>query len=305
MNKLPTTLLGTALMVGLAATASAATIAHFSFEEGTHGLAVNSVGSSGATGSLTVSGGGDGTNGMVAWSIAASPTYVTSTAPTPFANAIAMSFGTASGGGDDLYQPNAAASTLSTTNFVNFTIETYVNLYAYVGWQTFIGRDDNGNPGQGAGAASLFYLSTAGAPIGTGLTNGFRVELINASNTGVAVNSAFVPDLNTWYHVAAVGDATAGTLSLYVDGTLVGSTTGYNGMLPLSTPTSWTLGRGQYNGNPADTIRGMLDEVRFSDVALSPSQFLNATAIPEPSSFALLAGLGVLGLAGSRRRRAC
>ncbi len=303
MSKLARTLIGTALVGSLAASASASTIAHFTFEEGSDGLAVNSIGSSSATGSLTVAGGGNGSNGMVAWSIAASPTYKTSTAPTVNTSAVAMSFGTASGGGDDLYQPTPATSALSTTNFVNFTVETYVNLYAYVNWQTFIGRDDSGNPGQGTGPTSLFYLSTAGAALGSGLQHGFRVELMNASNTGIAVNSAFVPQLDTWYHVAAVGDATAGTLSLYVDGTLVGSTTGYNGMLALGTPTSWTLGRGQYNGSPVDTMRGMLDEVRFSDVALSPAQFLNATPVPEPSSFALLAGLGVLGLAGSRRRR--
>ncbi len=304
MQKHTRKLRGVALLTGLAATASATTIAHFTFEEGSNGLAVNSVGSGSATGSLVVNGGGDGTNGMVSWATYTTPTYVTSTAPTPFTSSLAMNFNGASGG-RDIYQANPAASTLATTNFVNFTIETYVNLSAYSNWQTLIGRDDNGNPGQGTGPTSLFYLSTAGTVFPGGALNGFRVELINASNTTVQVNSPFVPQLNTWYHLAAVGDSAANTLSLYVDGTLVGSATGFNGMLALATPTSWTIGRGQYAGGGGDFLRGTLDEVRFSNAALSPAQFLNAAVIPEPSSYALLAGLGVLGLAGSRRRRAC
>lgn len=45
---------------------------------------------------------------------------------------------------------------------------------------------------------------------------------------------------------------------------------------------SWTLGRGPYGGSSADSIGGYLDEVRISDVALAPSQFLNV--IPSPRS---------------------
>lgn len=50
---------------------------------------------------------------------------------------------------------------------------------------------------------------------------------------------------------------------------------------------------------------GLIDEVRISDAALAPQDLLvNQSSIPEPSSFALVAG-GVLGLfAAMRRRRA-
>lgn len=278
-----------ALVGMMAGQVSASTIAYFGFEEGTNGTLVNPTGSSGATGSAVVPGGGDGSNGMVAWSTAASPTYTTtSVAPAPYANSVAMAFG----GGRDLYQQTPASSTLSTTAFTNITVEAFVNFNSLSGWQTFVGRDDDANPGSGIGPASLFYLAKSGAD------NGFRVELITAENANVSVNSTVVPLLNTWYHVAAVGDSVAGTLSLYVDGVLAGSTTGFNGLLVPSAPTSWTLGRGQFNGNPGDTINGILDEVRISDSALSPSEFLNV--VPEPS-VALLGALGALGMMKRRR----
>jgi hypothetical protein len=278
--------------LGLATLSSqAATIAYFNFSDGTDGQEVNPTGSGSATGSMTVNGGGDGSNGMVAWATFASPNFTTSVVPTtPYANSTAMSFA----GGNDLYQQNPASSTLATTAFTNITVEAYVNFNNLSGWQTFVGRDDIGNPGSGAGPQSLLYLAKSGA------TNAFRVELINASNANVQVNSNFVPTVGSWYHVAAVGDATAGTLTLYVDGVSVGSTTGFNGLLSLS--SSWTLGRGQFNGNPGDSINGYLDEVRISDVALAPSQFLNA--IPEPSTYASLVGVAALGFAALRRRRA-
>lgn len=278
--------------LGLASvSAQAATIAYFNFSDGTNGQEVNPTGANSATGSMTVNGGGDGSNGMVAWSLAASPNFTTSTvAPTPYANTTAMSFA----GGNDIYQQNPAASTLATTVFTDFTVEAYVNFNNLSGWQTFVGRDDNGNPGSGVGATSLFYLAKSGA------NNGFRVELITASNTSIAVNSTSVPTIGVWNHVAAVGDATAGTLTLYVDGVSVGSTTGFNGLFS-SIASSWTIGRGQYAGNPGDTVNGFIDEVRFSNAALAPGEFLNA--IPEPSSFAAIAGALGLAFAASRRRR--
>ncbi len=64
----------------------------------------------------------------------------------------------------------------------------------------------------------------------------------------------------------------------------------------------WTLGRGQWAGNTADYLNGFIDEVRFSDTALGTGEFLNA--IPEPGTYALLAGLLGLGFVALRRRKA-
>ena len=43
---------------------------------------------------------------------------------------------------------------------------------------------------------------------------------------------------------------------------------------------SWTVGRGQFGGGPADWFDGIIDEVRISNTALPPSQFLFAPAGP-------------------------
>ena len=154
-----------------------------------------------------------------------------------------------------------------------------------------MGRDDNG---EGTGAQSLFYRSKSDTDI-------FRVERITDTNANVQFNSSFTASTDTWYHVAAAGDATAETLELFIDGVSVSSATGYTGLFDPTGNQTWTLGRGQFNNTPADYLNGDLDEVRFSDSALDPSQFLNA--IPEPSTYALLFGLSALTWVAIRRRK--
>jgi autotransporter-associated beta strand protein len=167
----------------------------------------------------------------------------------------------------------STSGTLATTPFSDFTIETFVRLDSVAGWQTIVGRDDTGTPGIGAGAGALVYLSKSGA------NNGFRIEVITATGTNVQVNSTSIPATGIWYHVAAVGDSVKGTLTLYVNGASVGSSTGFTGLLlpDAGAPAAWTVGRGQYDGNPTDYLRGSVDEVRFTQAPLPPSQFLNAT----------------------------
>jgi hypothetical protein len=93
-----------------------------------------------------------------------------------------------------------------------------------------------------------------------------------------------------WYYAAAVSTAT--TLSLYLDRNdgngyvLQGTTplTGgalYQGDDPSnpSWDTPWVVGRAEFGGGPADFYDGIIDEVRISNTALSPSQFLFAPAV--------------------------
>ena len=54
-----------------------------------------------------------------------------------------------------------------------------------------------------------------------------------------------------------------------------------------------------WDGGIADWADGAIDEVRISDVALSPSQFL---WVPEPATLAL-AGIGLLALLAAAWRR--
>lgn len=170
---------------------------------------------------------------------------------------------------------------LSRQSPASFTIEAWVKFDSLAGVQTFIGRDDIN---EGAGRGSLFYFSKENDafPMPDRTANAFRVELVTRDNAVISVNSGHVAQTGVWYHVAAVGDATKGTLSLYVDGRQVGDCAGFTGLFAPSGHGMWTFGRGQFSGRVADRFFGFLDEVRFSDVALAPDRFLNAVPPPPP-----------------------
>jgi hypothetical protein len=69
----------------------------------------------------------------------------------------------------------------------------------------------------------------------------------------------------------------------------------------------WTIGRGEFEGTPADFFDGIIDEVRITNMPLEPSQFLFAppggsglaAAVPEPAT-ALLSLLAVAAFASRR-----
>ncbi|QDU57984.1 hypothetical protein Pan181_42090 [Aeoliella mucimassa] len=244
--------------------AQAVTVAYYDFEEGSDGLEINTVANSPAD-SLTVTDSGDGTNGLISYGSAQSPNYSATTVPnrTTTGSTLSMQYD----GGDDLYLgPDTVGSASWATNaFTDFTIETFVNFSNLDGYQTMVGRDDADLV---SGGGALFYLSLHD-------NDYFRVALADAAGTDLAVEgTSFTPTTDTWYHVAAVGNATAGTLELFVDGNSVGTTTGYTGLYDPTPDTIWTVGRGQWDGNPVDMLNGYLDDVRVSDVALNPSQFL-------------------------------
>jgi hypothetical protein len=156
---------------------------------------------------------------------------------------------------------------LASTGFKNFTIEAFVKFTTVAGISTIVGRDD-GSPEQAAGQNALFYLQRNGST--------FRVQLVDRSGAVLFATGASVAT-NRWYHVAAVGDGVAGTLTLYVNGQAVGSATGFTGLLvpAVGSDTPWTVGRGDFNLADTDPMRGWIDEVRFTDAALSSQSFLN------------------------------
>lgn len=178
-------------------------------------------------------------------------------------------------GTEDLYaKPDDGLSRVALTDF---TIEAWVNFESIIGNQTIVGRD-NFSRTQGAGA--LFYLSktTHTKPSLGQLENAFRVELVTRSDRSLTIESTVQAQPGVWYHLAVVGNTTAGTVSLYVDGKIAGFATDFDGLfIPPSNP-GWTIARGQYAGKVADHFFGWIDEVRFSDTALTPAQFLNNAA---------------------------
>jgi hypothetical protein len=100
-----------------------------------------------------------------------------------------------------------------------------------------------------------------------------------------------LPASDRWYHVAGTLDDATGNMKLYV-----------NGVLAASSNTSirpFALLDSNYDprvliGGPQG-FHGSMDEIRVTNTALRPDQFLNATPVPEPRPILLaFAGLTLL-----------
>jgi hypothetical protein len=119
---------------------------------------------------------------------------------------------------------------------------------------------------------------------------------------------AFVAD--EWFHVAVTYNGSAGaadSLKLYWT-RLDSSRTQANEIGSLAAPTDLNTTTATFVlGNEARTggnepLTGLLDEVRISDIARGADDMM--FAVPEPATYAMLAGLGALGLVLLRRRKA-
>jgi hypothetical protein len=148
------------------------------------------------------------------------------------------------------------------------------------------------DPVTGTGVFSLELLNLQGG-------NGTNDLLLVMSNDTLELRRLDLL-VNTNYHVAATDDGS--TVSLYLDGTLVDSTSISPQPNFQTFSGSGTIGGAIGNDTTIaggiTAFRGNIDEVRISNVALPPSQFLNV--VPEPTTASLLA-LG--GVALLRRRR--
>jgi hypothetical protein len=117
---------------------------------------------------------------------------------------------------------------------------------------------------------------------------------IGSSDTTIFSTSSV--NTGNWIHVAATWD-TSGTMNLYLNGALEASY-GVASAAPRNTFNQFFIGQDLGGG----TYTGSLDEIRIYDSALSGGQISALAAIPEPSTYALLAGVAVLGLAVIRHR---
>ncbi|QYM79699.1 PEP-CTERM sorting domain-containing protein [Horticoccus luteus] len=155
-------------------------------------------------------------------------------------------------------------------------------------------------PSLTGGSQVLFYNGdTASSGLGLYLNNGSLAVL----RGGISVdNFATVTD-SAWHYAAFVYDADAQSLDAYFDNqkTVIGSSaTSFNflsGYLSLG------------NSTHSDNFTGAIDEARlftFADGTFNTSMLSNPAlaAVPEPSTYAAVLGLCVLGFVAWRRRRA-
>lgn len=157
-----------------------------------------------------------------------------------------------------------------------------------------------------AAASGFDAILTQG--IGSGFT--FRL-LVNSADT-LYVNAVGEPDRtltgNTitdgvWTHVAMTGEQSAGpnrTGKVYLNGVLV-NTFSQGGALPTVGPTHTTLIGGS-DGGTLHQWRGVMDDVRVYQGALTESEIATLAGVPEPASLSLLL-LGAILVNCFRRRR--
>ncbi len=160
-----------------------------------------------------------------------------------------------------------------TGNLNALTIETYVKFDLFTGTLSTIYSEDS--------VVRSTYL---------GYTNdgNYLRFFISQGSISPLVSSVEVLDVplllntNQWYHIAAIFDGSAKTLSLFLDGQIIGSRSVSVSTIPITSVVP-TVGAWSYSQGTLP-LYGHLDEMRISDTALSSSQFLYSAQVPECST---------------------
>jgi len=182
-----------------------------------------------------------------------------------------------------------------------FTIEASFKADSLDGYHTIVGRDDRHVANSNGDLASLYFQTMPGNEVAFKFADqdGYWHEVISDPGTVTT---------DQWYNMVGVSDGS--TMSLYLDNNLLGQVDltlsgSTNTALALGTASggdwesgTWSVGRGLYAGGHGDRWIGYIDEIRLSDTALDPSNFLQ---VPEPASMVIL-GLGSLVALRKRRK---
>ena len=156
----------------------------------------------------------------------------------------------------------------------SFTVSAWVELNTLGGYQTFVSNHGNTIAG--------YFLQVRGD------TGDFAFVLPNADtdNAVTISDSGVQPVAGQWYQLTGVADASANTISIYVDGVLENTT---------SFSSWWTaggntlIGHGFYNGAATDYVSGSVDNVEIFSTALSATQVLG---LHEAAAYNLSEGSG-------------
>lgn len=132
------------------------------------------------------------------------------------------------------------------------------------------------------------------------LNNGTQLQASYWDGTNTGSVTTPLPVASTYVHLALVWDATATSLTAYVNGVSIG--TANNNAFTTPDPTNISFGYLGRTDNVGRGIDGSLDTISFSTFTgtFNPTTDFAVTPVPE-SSVALLGGLGLIGLL--RRRR--
>lgn len=304
-----------ASILSAASVSFADTLAYWNFENGTVDAQVPHAGADGIFDGSTPDASGHG-NALSVWNAGGAGFKYTADVPvtgvingTPNHLSIKNT-----GGGPAAFtvdrNNNPANLPLNTTAFPQWTVEASYKPESG-GWRTIVGRDARGVTTANGDLSALYLQATADQRFAIKFADvaGNWWEALTEPNFVQGFNFGTDPNGLTghWYNLVGVSDGAS--LKLYVDNVLMATTalTSANSALAVGvdpnagddwTSGGWSVGRGLYGGGHGDRSYGFIDEVRISDAALSPSQFLSA--VPEPTSALAISALGIL----ARRRRA-
>jgi len=166
------------------------------------------------------------------------------------------------------YDDSRFARSLNYHEFAKWTIEASVRIAKFDGnrYQTFVCRERYLD----AVAYSSLYLQATPE-------RKFSIRARQSDGAYIIVDGTTQVLTDTWYHVAACSDGA--TLSLYVAED--GRDYRKENSLPFAGDLFigdrfWLVGQGVWGGKLVDQMHGFIDEVRISDAALDPAQFLFA-----------------------------
>jgi hypothetical protein len=154
------------------------------------------------------------------------------------------------------------SSTLEPTNAI--TLEAWVKPTSSYGTAAIVGRQ--------------FGSATAANSYQIGLRPDLFFGLTNTQGQSQTIDTNIILPLNQWHHVAGTWDGSM--LRLYLDGNQVGSAP-FTGLIGYQASKPVLIGADEDGGSGLPDIGflpGNIDEVRISNVALTPAQFLNAPA---------------------------
>lgn len=162
-----------------------------------------------------------------------------------------------------------------------WTVEAWARCTSINNWRVIVGRDGDDINGDNPAFRIMFTNYNAVRASFCDMSKGYH-ELNSSGN--LVVN-------DRWYHIAATSDGS--TFILYVDNVEVARKVLNTADTRMSNGTNgraaggdwhqgaWTVFRGMWNGGHSDRWYGYIDEVRVSDTALTPDQFLTSGAVLE------------------------
>ncbi len=246
------------------------TIAHWRFEDGTAGMA--------QVGTADVSGNGNNLLSQGSDPQSTSNRPFTTIPQIGAVNNLAVDFDPSASN-----ELGTGGTMIDSYDFTaGWTIECSFRLNS-LGYQVLVGKDGRrGDLGGAVGSEAPFWLKLLG------FNNHLEVLAIDNTDNAHWTGTLAPIVAGQWYSVAATYDNAEMKLWLRGSGDtnyVFQSSAAFNDGIALGGFSNvWVVGRGMYNGAAVDWVDGVIDEVRISNVALDPQNFLNA-AVEENHDF--------------------